>query len=133
MKNCEIVVTVTILADPCASTDEDACVGIWFRAQGSNDAYAVALGQDGTWWMGRSIDGQTETMYPLQRHDAIHPGLNVLNTVEILMRVDYFTVYVNKIQVGVTEDATFSDGAMALVAIPGAEAVFSDLSVIADP
>lgn len=133
IENGEIDVTVKILADPCASTEEDACVGVWFRAQGPNNTYAMTLGQDGTWWMGKTIDGQTETMFSQQQHAAIHPGLNILNTVEILMRGDYFTVYVNKIQVGGAVDATFTDGNTAFVAVPGAEAVFSDLSVIAAP
>lgn len=132
LKNGKIVVTVKILADPQASTEEDVSVGMWFRTQDVKNGYVIALGQNSTWWMGKTVNGQTTTMSQVQRHEAIHPGLSVVNAVEILMRADDFTVYVNNIQVGSAVDATFAAGTMAFVAIPGAEAVFSDLSVIAD-
>jgi len=123
----EIVATMSILTGP-----DGPCAAIRFRAQDSANFYSVFLGHDGTWWMGKTVDSVTEAILPVQQNDAIQPGLGVANTLEIVMRVDHFTVYVNKTQVGVAEDATFADGAMAFVAIPGVEAVFSDLSVIAD-
>jgi hypothetical protein len=123
----EIVATMNILAGPTGP-----CAAIRFRSEDSDNFYSVFLGHDGTWWMGKTVDSVTETILPIQQHEAIHAGLGVANTVEIVMWLDHFTVYVNKIQIGVAEDATFSGGTMAFVAIPGVEAVFSDLSVIAD-
>jgi hypothetical protein len=127
MSDGKIDVTMRILAGA-----NDYAALIWFRTQDPDNTYDVFFGQSGSWGMGKVVGGKTQTVIPLQRHEAIHPGLNAANTVEIVMRATHLTVSVNQIQVGDAEDATFSNGLMALVAIPGAEAVFSDLSVIAD-
>ena len=133
LQNGEIMVTMTILTDPCDSTENDACVGFWFRAQASGGGYTMALGQTGSWWIGKTVDGKTVSISPIQQHEAIYTGLNVPNTVKLVMRGTSFTVFVNDIQVGGAADATFERGIMAFVAIPGAEVVFSNLSVMAEP
>jgi len=133
LRNGKIVVTMKILMDPCDSTERDSCMGFWFRAQEAGGEYALSLGQTGSWWLGKTVDGKTESISPIQQHEAIHTGLNVANTVELVMLDDTFTVFVNDIQVGEGTDATFERGALAFVAVPGAEVVFTDLSVVGGP
>jgi hypothetical protein len=126
MANGTRVVTMRILAGRPEQ-------GIFFRLKDQDNTYGVALAQSGGWSMGKVVDGETEIFNRVEHEDAIHTGLNVANTVEIIMRGDVLTISLNTIQVESVADASFSSGLIGLYATPGTEAVFSDVSAIADP
>jgi hypothetical protein len=106
--------------------------GIFFRMTDQDNAYAVALAQSGGWSMGKMMDGETEIFKRVDHDDVIHTGLNVANTVEIVMRGEFLTLNVNTIQVESVSDTSFSSGLIGLYATPGTEAVFSAVSAIFD-
>jgi hypothetical protein len=126
--NGELAVTMRILAGL-----PEQGLGIFFRMTDQDNTYVVALAHSGGWSMGKKVDGEPEIFKVVEHEGAIHAGLNVANTVKIAMRGDDLTIYVNTIQMGSVADASFSGGLIGLIATPGAEAVFSDVSAIADP
>lgn len=107
--------------------------GIFFRMTDQDNTYGVALAQSGGWSMGKVVDGETEIFNRVEHADSIHMGLDVANTVEIIMRGDVLTISMNTVQVESVADTSFSSGVIGLYATPGTEAVFSDVSAIADP
>jgi len=128
LANGEFVVTMRIVA-----ARPEQSMGVFFRMTDQDNSYVVALAHIGAWSIGKKVDGAPEILKQVEHEEAIHAGLNAPNTVEIVMRGDDLTIYLNTIQVGSVADTSFSGGLIGLIATPGTEAVFTDVSVIADP
>ncbi len=125
MANGTLVITMRILSGRPEQ-------GIFFRMRDQDNTYGVALAQSGGWSMGKVVGGEAEIFKRVDHDDVVHTGLNVANTVEIVMRGEFLTLNVNTMQVESVSDTSFSSGVIGLYVTPGTEAVFSDVSAIFD-
>jgi hypothetical protein len=127
--NIELTVTVRFLAG-----QPENSVGVFFRMQDQNkdNLYAVSLTHSGAWLMGKRVEGEPTVLANNEHAEAMHAGLTAANTLHLVVRRDTFTLSLNTIVVGGVTDKSCASGFIALFAVPGAEAVFSDLSAILD-
>jgi hypothetical protein len=125
--NSELTVTVRFLAG-----QPEQSVGVFFRMQDQDNLYGVSLTHSGAWLMGKKVDGEFTILANDEHAGAMRTGLTAANTLQLVLRGDDFTLSLNTIVVGSVTDKTFAYGFVGLFAVPGAEAVFSDLSAVTD-
>jgi hypothetical protein len=125
--NSEVTVTVRFLAG-----QPENSVGVFFRMKDKDNLYGVSLTHSGAWLMGKKVDGEFAILANDEHAAAMHTGLTAANTLRLVLRGDVFTLSLNTFEVGSVTDKTFADGFVGLFAVPGAEAVFSDLSAVTD-
>lgn len=90
--------------------------GILFRhSSGDENEYAFYIAADGAWKFSKFTNGQRSDLTADMYNQAIHTGLNVVNTLSVRAAGSHFTLIVNGQQVGNVEDATYSGGFCGVV------------------
>lgn len=113
--------------------------GIILRNAGRDQRYDIGIDGTGRWsahlctGLTTSSDGTPEAnckpLVPATANAAIHPGLNVANTLQVRAKGSTFQVSVNGTQVGTFTDSTYANGTIGLSTAIGVEAVFSNFTV----
>lgn len=103
--------------------------GIVLRRSGQN-YYAFEIDSQGDWVF---FKAETNNNNYFKLHDftgnaAIHTGLNVSNTLKVVVRENVFSCYVNGVLVGQVTDSSYVSGQVGLIS-EKYEAVFTDFLV----
>ncbi len=113
------------------SGDTGAEYGFLFRASSSADfkycqCYAFAISSDGHWEFTKTVRDQLSEISSWQTSDAIHTGLNAVNTLAVDAQNTHFAFFINGTQVGEADDSSIISGETALNVSPDTECVFTD-------
>lgn len=122
--------TVSVDVSLVQAAHDDAVAGIMFRLSADQNTYdktyEIVIGRDGQWDVTKTVDGTTNNLVTLTTSSAIHKGLDVKNTLSVQMSGSHFVFFVDGAQIGTVDDPSLVQGGFALVALPGAEAIFSN-------
>lgn len=121
--------TVSVDISLVEAVHDDAVAGLWFRRADDQNTYAIVIGRDGQWTIKKGDAGTTSVLVALTPSPALHQGLNVTNTLSVRMSRSHFTFFANGTQIGQVDDDALAEGGFALVALPGAQAIFSNFDV----
>ncbi len=95
--------------------------------------YIFQICQNGTYTLTRSIDLQNSLdLLPTSHTLALHTGLKSSNLLAIVMQGNTISLYINREQVAQTQDDSYSEGTIALLAISEAhptEAVYDNAKI----
>jgi hypothetical protein len=84
--------------------------GILVRHASQGNYYTFEIDSNGKWRFGKGADGQFTEIIPYVPNAAIHRGLNVTNSLKVMMQGSNFTFFINGTQVGQVSDTTYTSG-----------------------
>lgn len=117
-------------AEVCSLDDE---YGILFRINPDMEHYRFTLTCDGDARVSRNFGGGEAALVPKTKTNAVLPGLLVENKLGVLVVDDYFTFFINGIEVFSVRDTTAQAGKVGLVvrSRQGGQttAIFDDVTV----
>lgn len=102
--------------------------GIAFRI-GSQTYYEFDIDSNGKWTLGKCGSSDCTTLVDYTANAAIHPGLNVTNTLSVAMQGSHFVFSVNGAHVGDITDSSYSSGKVGITASQGIEVVYSNFQI----
>jgi hypothetical protein len=88
--------------------------------------YYFAIASAGAWTFIRLDAGSSTPLIPFTDSSAIHMGLNEMNTLMVQAQGSHFTLFVNGVQVGEADDATYASGDVALSVPAPIEVVYTN-------
>jgi len=111
------------------SGSNDYPFGIVLRRSGGN-YYSFEVDSRGDWAF---LKGVTNASSDVKLHDftsnaAIHTGLNITNTLKVVVRSATFSCYVNNTLVGTVTDSSYGSGQVGLIS-EKYEAVFTNILI----
>jgi hypothetical protein len=95
--------------------------------------YYFGIASAGAWTfikLGTSAS-TTTSLVGFTANSAIHTGLNATNTLMVHAKGSHFTLFVNGVQVGTSDDTTYASGGVALAAPAPIEVVYTNLLLTA--
>ena len=124
--NVDVKVDMTVLSGASGAPH-----GIVFRHNGNPDRYAFDLDSYGDWVLFKCIAAQQtcQSVVDYRTNSAIHSGLQVVNTLEVIAIGSHFTFKVNGQEVGTADDSTLTMGAVGFEGHDNSEVVFSNLKI----
>ena len=104
--------------------------GLFFRQQDKDNDYAFMINSSGDWVFLRCLNADCTTPVYFTANDAIKPGLNTTNTIELRATGPHFVFFVNGKQVGSYDDTALTFGRVSLFASGTAiDCAFTDLVI----
>lgn len=102
--------------------------GISFRIT-SQSHYEFDIDSNGKWVVYKCGASDCTHLVDYTANAAIHPNLNVSNSLKVDMRGSHFIFYVNGTQVGDATDATYTSGKVGVDGGSGIEVVFASFQI----
>ncbi len=121
--------TYTVNVKMLAGSTTAANFGIVVRRVGEGNAYLFGINGNGAWSFSKSTLDQFIFIVKPTPNTAIKRGLNTTNTLQVVAKGSYFTLFVNGTKVGQAHDSTYAIGNCGLYAGSKTEAVFTDFKV----
>ena len=104
--------------------------GLFFRQQDKDNDYAFMINSSGEWVFVRCVNADCTTPVYFTANDAIKPGLDTTNTIEVRATGPHFVFFVNGTQVGSYDDTALTFGRVSLFASGTAiDCAFTDLVI----
>lgn len=93
--------------------DEDSRTGLWLRYQDENHFLAFTIRSDGSYYIGRFVQGEYTDLTRWTQAKAIRTGDGAINTLRVDIQDDQFNFYINGVLLSSVYDSTFVEGRLA--------------------
>lgn len=120
--------TVTVQVKQ-TSGDQNTGYGIDFRRASKGNFYTFRIDSSGDWLAAKCVNSNCTNLADPGQNQAIQPGMNTVNTLQVHMSGSHFDFIVNGVKVGSADDSTFSKGKVGMGVEQGGVCVFNNMEV----
>lgn len=123
-----VAVTVTLAQQSGASNH---AAGIAFRHSAAKSYYFFGVDESGRYTLTVVTNDVGHTVIPFTANAAIHSGPGATNRLQILMKGQHVTLFVNGAAVGEATLSTYASGTVGLRGVNDGQTQFTDLTIAA--
>ena len=120
--------TITVQTKQTSGDGSGYC-WIAFRRASTGSAYTFGVDANGGWSVYKFVSGNGDPINTPGTNQAIQPGANAVNTLQVHMTGSHFDFFVNGVNVGSVDDASYAKGKVGLGADSNTTCVFNNMEV----